>query len=59
MKVVESIDPVLPELDERDNRGLLLLVLFVSGFCSLAYQVVWLREFRLLFGASTPATSAV
>ncbi len=59
MKVVESIDPVLPESDERSNQGLLLLILFVSGFCSLAYQVVWLREFRLLFGASTPATSAV
>lgn len=34
-------------------------ILFVSGFCSLAYQVVWLREFRLLFGGATPAASAV
>jgi predicted membrane-bound spermidine synthase len=34
-------------------------ILFISGFCSLAYQVVWLREFRLLFGGATPAASAV
>ncbi|WP_018969553.1 fused MFS/spermidine synthase [Rubritalea marina] len=39
--------------------GIVILCLFVSGFCSLAYQVVWLREFRMLFGASTPAASAV
>ncbi|NWK57272.1 spermidine synthase [Verrucomicrobiaceae bacterium N1E253] len=35
------------------------LFLFFSGFCSLAYQVVWLREFRLVFGGSTLAASAV
>ena len=33
--------------------------IFISGFCSLAYQVVWLREFRLVFGGSTLAASAV
>lgn len=37
----------------------LALFMFVSGFCSLAYQVVWLREFRLVFGGSTLAASAV
>ncbi|MGH9444029.1 MAG: fused MFS/spermidine synthase [Thermoanaerobaculia bacterium] len=35
------------------------LCLFGSGFCALAYQVVWLREFRLIFGASTTASAAV
>jgi len=40
-------------------RGFVALFLFVSGFCSLAYQVVWLREFRLVFGGSTAAASAV
>jgi len=35
------------------------LFVFISGFCSLAYQVVWLREFRLVFGGSTLAASAV
>src|SRR6185295_6893513 len=30
-----------------------------SGTCALVYQTVWLREFRLIFGASTPASAAV
>lgn len=35
------------------------LVLFSSGLCSLIYQSVWLREFRLIFGGAAPAASAV
>lgn len=35
------------------------LLLFGSGFCSLVYQSVWLRQFRLVFGASTSASAAV
>ncbi len=34
-------------------------LLFASGFCALVYQVAWLREFRLIFGASTLASAAV
>src|SRR5215470_20085872 len=34
-------------------------LLFGSGACALVYQVVWLREFRLVFGASTAASAAV
>ena len=34
-------------------------LLFVSGFCALIYQVVWTRELRLVFGATTAASSAV
>lgn len=34
-------------------------LLFFSGFCALVYQVVWQREFRLIFGASTAASAAV
>lgn len=34
-------------------------LLFGSGFCALIYQVAWLRELRLVFGSSTPATAAV
>src|SRR5204863_1801172 len=34
-------------------------LLFCSGFCALIYQTVWLRQFRLIFGASTYATGAV
>jgi spermidine synthase len=35
------------------------VLLFGSGLCALVYQTVWLREFRLVFGSSTPATAAV
>jgi spermidine synthase len=35
------------------------LLLFGSGLTALVYQVAWLRELRLVFGSSTPATSAV
>jgi len=31
----------------------------LSGFCSLVYQTVWLREFRLVFGGAAPAAAAV
>ena len=34
-------------------------LLFGSGFCALVYQICWLREFRLVFGASTAASAAV
>jgi len=34
-------------------------LLFGSGLTALIYQVVWFREFRLIFGASTASTSAV
>ena len=40
------------------NRPVIPL-LFGSGFCALIYQTTWLREFRLIFGASTAATAAV
>lgn len=34
-------------------------LLFFSGMCALIYQTTWLREFRLVFGASTLATATV
>lgn len=45
-----------PEQQKRFLR--LLACLFVSGACALIFQVVWMREFRLIFG-STTASSAV
>ena len=33
-------------------------LLFCSGACALIYQTVWMRQFRLIFGASTAATAA-
>lgn len=41
------------------SRAWLGILLLVSGACSLIDQTVWLRQFRLLFGASTLATGAV
>lgn len=43
------------------SRALLVTAscLFGSGLCALVYQTVWLRAFRLIFGASTPSTAAV
>lgn len=42
------------------GRGLrVAALLFVSGACALVYEVVWLRDLRLVFGASTPASAAV
>jgi spermidine synthase len=38
---------------------LVAVLLFGSGFCALVYQTTWLREFRLIFGASTAASAAV
>jgi spermidine synthase len=38
---------------------LVAALLFGSGFCALIYQTTWLREFRLIFGASTAASAAV
>jgi spermidine synthase len=35
------------------------LILFASGLAALVYQVAWMREFRLVFGASTAANAAV
>ncbi len=35
------------------------LLLMGSGACALGYQTAWLREMRLIFGASTPASAAV
>lgn len=35
------------------------LLLLLSGCCALVYQVTWLRQLRLVFGASTAANAAV
>ena len=43
----------------RSRTSPVAALLFGSGFCALVYQVGWLREFRLIFGASTAASAAV
>src|SRR5882672_6868249 len=41
------------------TRRLLFLLFFVSGFCSLVYQVVWTRLAFASFGIITPVLSVV
>ncbi|HJQ40673.1 MAG TPA: fused MFS/spermidine synthase [Thermoanaerobaculia bacterium] len=41
------------------DTGRVAALLFFSGMCALVYQTVWLRQLRLIFGASTFATGAV
>lgn len=43
----------------RPTFGRIATVLFLSGFCSLVYQVAWLRNLRLVFGVSTASTAVV
>jgi spermidine synthase len=44
---------------QKTTQVLLAAILLLSGFCSLVYQTVWLREFRLVFGGAAPAAAAV
>ncbi|UCH97355.1 MAG: fused MFS/spermidine synthase, partial [Candidatus Aminicenantes bacterium] len=37
----------------------LLLLFFFSGFVSLCYQVLWIRELSVIFGKTTPAITVV
>jgi len=39
--------------------GIILLVFFLSGACALAYQVVWIRLFGLVFGGTVVSMSVV
>lgn len=50
---------VAPQSRAQLTQFALALILFLSGFCSLIYQTVWLREFRLVFGGAAPAAAAV
>ena len=43
----------------RAFRVLLALAFFCSGAFGLVYEVVWQREFALLFGSGAPATAVV
>jgi len=47
----------MPAMAGRSRRIGALLAL--SGMCALIYQMAWLRELRLVFGASTHASAAV
>lgn len=40
-------------------RGVILLVFFVSGFCGLAYEIVWTRLLTLVLGGTMLAVTTV
>src|SRR5580698_4622892 len=43
----------------RKHTWRVAILLSATGFCAVVYQIGWLREFRLIFGASTAAAAAV
>ncbi len=49
----------MPAIDAAPRRGLLALhALFaISGALALAYEVLWMRRFAVLFGATAPAAA--
>jgi len=48
-----------PSRSRTQRTGLVAFLLLGSGLCALVYQTVWLRDLRLVFGASTMASAAV
>ena len=62
LRAVAPRQATAPSAGPPVQRAALLPVaglLFLSGMCGLIFQVSWFREFRLVFGASTAASSAV
>ncbi len=59
-------EPVSPIAERSREHGLLRLSLglifccfFLSGFAALLYEVVWLRQFAIIFGTSDFALAVV
>lgn len=48
-----------PTSERSAPAWMLSLMLLVSGGCALVFQVVWIRELRLVFGATTASSAAV
>jgi predicted membrane-bound spermidine synthase len=59
--VATEQEPALPACPSVPPAALAPVagLLFLSGMCALIFQAAWFREFRLVFGASTAASSAV
>jgi spermidine synthase len=54
-----AVDSGLSQPAPRARTWQVALLLFGSGCSALIYQTAWMREFRLIFGASTAASAAV
>ena len=48
-----------PAAKQIQSRWILFVFFFVSGFCSLVYQVIWTRLAFASFGIITPVLSVV
>jgi spermidine synthase len=44
---------------EGNTRTIVLLLFFLSGACTLVYEIVWVRMLVLVFGTSVYAVSTV
>ncbi len=51
--------PRAPAVTVTPDYAAVAFLLFVSGAVALVYEVVWQRQFALVFGSSAPATAAV
>jgi spermidine synthase len=49
----------MPPTKENSSRRIFFVFFFVSGFCSLVYQVIWTRLAFASFGIITPVLSVV
>src|SRR6185437_7394112 len=49
----------MPPTKENSSRRIFFVFFFVSGFCSLVYQVIWTRLAFASFGITTPVLSVV
>ncbi len=59
MKFVAKTIHATPPPATKPSIGPVALLLFVSGAVALVYEIVWQRQFALLFGSAAPATAAV
>ena len=62
-RVQEPVSPIAERSRERAlmrlSLGLIFCCFFLSGFAALLYEVVWLRQFAIIFGTSEFALAVV
>lgn len=47
------------KIPHSKNFVFFILFLFISGFCAISYEIIWLRNLRLIIGSDSIAISAV
>src|ERR1700712_3105920 len=57
--LMSSAKTIRPGFVSPAGSPLLPVLLLVSGFVAVVYEIVWQRQFALLFGSAAPATAAV